>query len=146
MLRPTAKAAKVEIIVDGDPSSWPMLEGDPVKLKQVFMNLIGNAIKFTPEGGRVTVSSESNEAELCVCIQDTGIGILAQDIPLVVQPFYRVNSALDAKHQGAGLGLPFAKSIVELHGGRLAIESKIGCGTTVTITLPLASRLADAAA
>src|SRR5262249_1882629 len=60
--------------------------------------------------------------------------------------FYRVNSALDAKHQGAGLGLPFAKSIVELHSGKLAIESKIGCGTTVTITLPLPSRVADAVA
>jgi signal transduction histidine kinase len=146
MLRTTSKAAKVEIIVDGDPSSWPTLEGDPVKLKQVFMNLIGNAIKFTPEGGRVNISGDTNEAELRIRIQDTGIGILAEDIPLVMQPFYRVNSALDAKHQGAGLGLPFAKSIVELHGGKLALESRIGCGTTVTIILPLASRAADAAA
>jgi signal transduction histidine kinase len=60
-----------------------------------------------------------------------------EEIPLVVQPFYRTNSAYDAKHQGAGLGLPFAKAVIELHGGSLAIESRLGSGTTVTIVLPL---------
>ncbi|MBV9198301.1 MAG: sensor histidine kinase [Alphaproteobacteria bacterium] len=145
MLGSTAAAAKVAVVVDSDPSSWPMLEGDPVKLKQVFVNLIGNAIKFTPAGGRVTISSETDSTALRIHIRDTGIGIRAEDIPLVVQPFYRVNSALDARHQGAGLGLPFAKSVVELHGGILTIESEIGSGTTVTITLPL-PRSADAAA
>ncbi|MBV9685671.1 MAG: ATP-binding protein [Alphaproteobacteria bacterium] len=145
MLGSTAEAAKVAVVVDSDPSSWPMLEGDPVKLKQVFVNLIGNAIKFTPTGGRVTISSEIDTTALRIHIRDTGIGIRAEDIPLVVQPFYRVNSALDARHQGAGLGLPFAKSVVELHGGVLTIESEIGSGTTVTVTLPL-PRSADAAA
>ncbi|MBV8934203.1 MAG: HAMP domain-containing histidine kinase [Alphaproteobacteria bacterium] len=145
MLGSTAEAAKVAVVVDSDPSSWPMLEGDPVKLKQVFVNLIGNAIKFTPAGGRVTISSEIDTTALRIHIRDTGIGIRAEDIPLVVQPFYRVNSALDARHQGAGLGLPFAKSVVELHGGVLTIESEIGSGTTVTVTLPL-PRSADAAA
>ncbi len=145
MLQSTAATAAVEIIVDGDPSNWPALEGDPVKLKQVFVNLIGNAIKFTPAKGRVTISSEIDEAALYIRIRDTGIGIRAQDIPLVVQPFYRVNSVLDSTHQGAGLGLPFAKSVVDLHGGLLAIESELGSGTTVTISLPLPRR-ADAAA
>jgi signal transduction histidine kinase len=137
MLGSTAEAAKVEIVVDSEPSSWPVLEGDPVKLKQVFVNLIGNAIKFTPAGGRVTISSEIDNAALRIHIQDTGIGIRAEDMPLVVQPFYRVDSVLDARHQGAGLGLPFAKSVVELHGGVLTIASEIGSGTTVTISLPL---------
>src|SRR5712672_2802453 len=145
MLQSTAAAAAVLIIIDGDPSNWPVLEGDPVKLKQVFVNLIGNAVKFTPAGGRVTISSEIDEAALRIRIRDTGIGIRAQDIPLVVQPFYRVNSVLDSTHQGAGLGLPFAKSVVDLHGGTLAIESELGSGTTVTISLPLPRR-ADAAA
>jgi signal transduction histidine kinase len=143
MLQSTAAAAAVLIIIDGDPSNWPVLEGDPVKLKQVFVNLIGNAVKFTPAGGRVTISSEIDEAALHIRIRDTGIGIRAQDIPLVVQPFYRVNSVLDSTHQGAGLGLPFAKSVVDLHGGMLAIESELGCGTTVTISLPRPQR-ADA--
>jgi signal transduction histidine kinase len=137
MLRMTAENAAVEIVVDGNPSTWPVIDADPVKLKQVFSNLIGNAIKFTPSGGRVTVSGWVEKAELRIRIRDTGIGIAAQDIPLVLQPFYRVNSVLDGKHQGAGLGLPFAKSVVELHGGTLTIESELGAGTTVTIILPL---------
>src|SRR5215471_7039832 len=143
MLRVAAEAAKVELVVEGDPSKWPALDGDAVKLKQVFMNVISNAIKFTPAGGRVTVTGEIDTSVLRVCIRDTGIGIGAQDIPLVQQPFYRVNSVLDGKHQGAGLGLPFAKSVVELHGGTLEIESELGSGTTVTVTFPVIRALAD---
>ena len=145
MLSSTAEAARVEIVVEGDPSTWPVLEGDPVKLKQIFVNLIGNAIKFTPAAGQVTVSAEIDEGGLHIRIRDTGIGMCTTDIPLVLQPFYRVNSVLDSKHQGAGLGLPFAKSVVELHGGTLAIESELGVGTTVTVTLPLVSRMVEAA-
>src|SRR5271167_4658626 len=136
MLRSTAEAAKVEIVVDGVPSAWPVLGCDPVKLKQVFVNLLDSAIKFTPAGGQVTVSSEIDDVSLRIRISDTGVGMRVQDIPLVVQPFYRVNSVLDSTHQGAGLGLPFAKSVVDLHGGTLHIESELGRGTTVTISLP----------
>ena len=113
------------------------MQGDPVKLKQVFVNLLGNAIKFTPSGGRVAVSGEVDDIWLRIRITDTGVGMRAEEIPLVVQPFYRTTSAYDAKHQGAGLGLPFAKAVVELHGGSLAIESRLASGTTVTITLPV---------
>jgi len=137
MLRPTAAAAEVEIVVDGAASAWPVLECDPLKLKQVFVNLLGNAIKFTPAGGRVTVSGEAAAGWLRIRISDTGVGMRPEEIPLVVQPFYRTNSAYDAKHQGAGLGLPFAKAVIELHGGSLAIASRLGSGTTVTIVLPL---------
>jgi signal transduction histidine kinase len=144
MLRPTAEAAQVEILVDGAPSAWPILDCDPVKLKQVFVNLIGNAIKFTPAGGQVTVSGETDDVWLRVRISDTGDGMRPEEIPLVVQPFYRTNSAYDAKHQGAGLGLPFAKAVVELHGGSLAIESRLALGTTVTISLPVAPHGLDA--
>ena len=137
MLRPTAEAAKVEIVVDGAPSDWPVLVCDPVKLKQVFVNLLDNAIKFTSAGGQVTVSDETDDVSLRIRISDTGIGMRADEIPLAVQPFYRTTSAYDAKHQGAGLGLPFAKAVIELHGGSLAIESRLASGTTVTITLPV---------
>jgi len=143
MLRPTAEAAQVEMIVTGAPSAWPVLGGDPVKLKQVFVNLLGNAIKFTPAGGQVTISGEVADAFLRIRISDTGIGMRAEEIPLVVQPFYRTSSAYDAKHQGAGLGLPFAKAVVELHGGSLTIESRLSLGTTVTITLPATHGLID---
>jgi signal transduction histidine kinase len=137
MLRPAAAAAKVEIAVNEAPAAWPVLECDPLKLKQVFMNLLGNAIKFTPAGGRITVSGEVDQDWLRIRISDTGAGMRPEEIPLVVQPFYRTNSAYDAKHPGAGLGLPFAKAVVELHGGGLAIESRLASGTTVTISLPI---------
>jgi signal transduction histidine kinase len=136
MLRSAAQSANVEIIVEPDAAAWPSIDGDPVKLKQVFVNLIGNAIKFTPAGGRIRVTAEIHKAWLRIRISDTGIGMRPQDIPLVVQPFYRVNSAYDATRQGAGLGLPFAKAVVELHGGTLGIESRPGAGTTVTVILP----------
>ena len=94
-----------------------------------------------PPGGRVNVSGEVDESALCIRIKDTGIGIRAQDIPLVVQPFYRVNSVLDAKHQGAGLGLPFAKSVVELHGGTLDIRKRTRLGNDCNRHSPLGARL-----
>jgi signal transduction histidine kinase len=144
MLRPTAEAAQVEVVVDGAPSAWPILDCDPVKLTQVFVNLLGNAIKFTPAGGQVTVSGQTDDVWLEIRIRDTGVGMRPEEIPLVVQPFYRTNSAYDAKHQGAGLGLPFAKAVVELHGGSLTIESRLAIGTTVTINLPVAPRGLDA--
>jgi signal transduction histidine kinase len=146
MLHQMADAAEVEIVVAGDPSGWPVFEADPLKLKQVFVNLISNAIKFTPAGGRVTISGEISQGWLRIRISDTGIGMRPEDIPLVVKPFYRASSAYDAKHQGAGLGLPLAKAVTELHGGTLGIESRVGSGTTVTVTLPLTSVTIGAAA
>ena len=137
MLRPAAEAAQVEIAVDGSPSAWPILNCDPVKLKQVFVNILGNAIKFTPADGKVTVAGATDDCWLRIRISDTGVGMRPEEIPLVVQPFYRTSEAYDAKHQGAGLGLPFAKAVVELHGGNLAIESRLGLGTTVTISVPV---------
>jgi signal transduction histidine kinase len=144
MLKSAVDSADVEVVVDADPAHWPTLDGDPIKLKQVLVNLIDNAIKFTPAGGRITVSGEADEAWLRIRVSDTGIGMRTQDIPLVVQPFYRVNSAYDATRGGAGLGLPFAKAVIELHGGTLGIESRPGSGTTVTITLPVAPAAAVA--
>jgi signal transduction histidine kinase len=140
MLRPAVEAAQLRLDVAGDPHGWPAFDGDPVKLKQVFVNLIGNAIKFTPAGGRITVAGDiGRSGEFCLRISDTGIGMRAEDIPLVVQPFYRVRCSLDARHAGAGLGLPFAKAVVELHGGSLGIVSDLGRGTTVTVILPVAA-------
>ncbi len=138
-LGPVAAKAEVRIEIHGDPSCWPPIEGDGAKLGQGFKNLLHNAIKFTPAGGAVTISGEARDRMLRVRIADTGIGMSAEDIPLVVLPFHRRRKAFDGSHQGAGIGLPFAKAILELHGGRLDIESTPGAGTTVTIALPLAS-------
>lgn len=138
-MAPVAVKAGVRIELDADPQSWPAIEADAAKLQQSLANLIHNGIKFTPAGGLVTVSGAADGDKLTIAVRDTGIGIDAGDLPLVVRPFHRRKPAFDAQHQGAGLGLPFAKTIVELHGGTLALESVRGKGTIVTIELPLAA-------
>jgi cell cycle sensor histidine kinase DivJ len=110
-------------------------------LRQAFINLIHNAIKFSLNGGEVAISGIIESSRLILRIADHGIGIEPEFLPTVVRPFHRLRSALDGRHQGAGIGLPFAKMIIELHGGTLALESAPGAGTTVCIELPL---LADA--
>jgi len=90
-------------------------------------------------GGLVTILGEVTGETLNITVSDTGIGIDAGDLALVVRPFHRRKRAFDASHQGAGLGLPFAKTIIELHGGKLALESARGKGTIVTVELPLAA-------
>jgi two-component system cell cycle sensor histidine kinase PleC len=138
-LVPAAAKAGVKLQVLGDPASWPTIDADAEKLQQSFANLIDNAIKFTPKGGSVTISGQIAGQSLQIKVADTGIGIRAEDLPLVVRPFHRRKPAFDASHQGAGLGLPFAKTIIELHGGKLTIDSTEGAGTTITVELPLAT-------
>jgi signal transduction histidine kinase len=142
MLKPAADKAGVRIEVTGDPASWPAIDADAGKLQQSLANILHNAIKFTLAGGTVTISGERAGTMFKLTISDTGIGIPQEDIDLVVRPFHRQRPAYDSRYQGVGLGLPFAKTIVELHGGKLAINSVEGAGTTVTIEVPLA---ADAA-
>ena len=142
-----AKSQRVSLTVLSDVGAWPAIEADSAKLGQSLTNLVHNAIKFTPPGGSVTVAGQSDDDRLKLVIADTGIGIRPEDLPLVVRPFHRRRPAFDARHQGAGLGLPFAKTIIELHGGTLAIESTPGAGTKVVVDLPLAhdAALHDAA-
>ena len=146
-LAPTAAKADVKLEATGDMARWPAVDGDAAKLQQSLTNLVHNAIKFTPAKGIVTVTGERAGEVLKITITDTGIGIRPEDLPLVVRPFHRRKPAFDAAYQGAGLGLPFAKTIIELHGGSLAIHSTQNVGTTVTIELPLAvdAALTDAA-
>ena len=141
-LEPVAAKADVKLTVSGDPASWPAIDADGTKLQQSLTNIIHNAIKFTLAGGTVTIAGERSGSTLKIVISDTGIGIKPEDLDLVVRPFHRQRPAYDSRYQGVGLGLPFAKTIIELHGGRLSINSVQGAGTTVTIELPIA---ADAA-
>ena len=141
-LAPIAGKASVKLAIVGDSASWPAIDADPAKLQQSFTNIIHNAIKFTLAGGSVTISGERVGALLKIKVTDTGIGIRPEELDLVVRPFHRQRPAFDSRYQGVGLGLPFAKTIIELHDGRLSIDSKQGAGTTVTVELPLA---ADAA-
>jgi len=116
---------------------------DRLKLKQVLLNLLSNAVKFTPPGGRIEISATSDhETGFVVAICDTGIGIAEEDIARVLQPFEQVESSLSRSHNGTGLGLPLTAAMMALHGGRLALASELGRGTTATIRFP-AERLVD---
>jgi len=110
---------------------------DATRVTQIVLNLLSNAIKFTPNDGRVTLSAVQNSNGILVRVSDTGIGIRAEDISVVLAPFAQLDSALARRHEGAGLGLPLAKRLTELHGGTLQIASAPGMGTQVEIFLPL---------
>jgi len=137
VVRPKAHGRTVELCM-GDMPDDCTVEADARRLKQVFVNLLSNAVKFTPEGGRVTldVSADTAANVLVVHVRDTGIGMAEDDVTRAMQPFQQVDGALDRHHGGTGLGLPLAKDLVDLHGGRLSIESARGAGTTARVELP----------
>ena len=117
----------------------PPLRADPRKIRQILLNLISNAIKFTPAGGSITVTAERDvDGDLLLCVSDTGIGIAAEDIATALKPFGQVDGTLSRKYEGTGLGLPLTRAMVDLHGGRISIESQVDHGTTVTVRLPAA--------
>jgi len=144
---PFAAKSNVKLDITGDLASWPLIDADAAKLQQSLTNIIHNAIKFSQGKGAVSILGSCIGNVLKITVSDTGIGIPPEDLPFVVRPFHRGRPAFDAVHQGAGLGLPFAKTIIELHGGTLAIQSTPGIGTTVVVELPLAAdaALTDAA-
>lgn len=111
--------------------------GDWLRLRQVFANLIDNAIKYTPEGGAITLTLEEVDARVRVEVTDTGPGIPAEDIPFIFDRFYRVDKARNRAHGGSGLGLSLAKTFTEAHGGRIEVVSKVGSGSTFIVHLPL---------
>ena len=119
-----------------DEQVLPEIEADQRAVKQILLNLTTNAIKFTPEGGAVTIDVNPNSAGLIVSITDTGVGISEEDIQRLAQPFEQIDSQHSRQHEGTGLGLALSKSLVELHGGNFRIESVVGQGTKVTFTLP----------
>lgn len=140
-LRPLARQQNVTIAVEPVPED-PEILADEVQLQQVFTNLVSNAIKFTPSGGRIEVGSESHAAEdgtrwATVSVADTGIGISSDEIDHVFTRFYRASNAMSGAIPGTGLGLAITKDIVARHGGKIDVASTLGAGTTVTVSLPL---------
>jgi two-component system cell cycle sensor histidine kinase PleC len=117
-------------------------KADLRSVKQIALNLLSNAVKFTPERGTVKVRGRVRGGEVTIAIEDTGIGIPKDALRKLGRPFEQVESQLTKKHQGSGLGLAIAKSLVELHGGRMRIRSNVGKGTTVLVRLPLEPRTA----
>ncbi len=112
------------------------VEGDRKRLRQVFTNLIDNALKFTPAGGSVTVSAETTPNAVVVRVRDTGIGIPKEEQERIFERFYQVDSGLTREHRGTGLGLAIAKHIIEQHGGRIWVESEVNRGSTFFVSLP----------
>jgi len=102
----------------------------------LFLNLVDNAIKYTPEGGRVTLSWRREDGWVRVDVSDTGVGIPPEDLPHIFERFYRVDKARSRERGGTGLGLSIAQWIAHAHGGRIEVESQVGQGTTFTVWLP----------
>jgi two-component system, cell cycle sensor histidine kinase DivJ len=120
------------------PEDLPDMTGDPRAFKQVVLNLVSNAIKFTERGGKVTASAGVEGARLVLRITDTGVGIAADDLKRIGDPFFQAGKTYQRRHEGTGLGLSIVKSLVALHAGELTVQSRINEGTTVTVALPLA--------
>jgi two-component system sensor histidine kinase/response regulator len=117
------------------PDNLPNIIGDEEGLLRVFTNIIGNATKYTPEGGKITISAQSEESYITVSISDTGSGIPHDKLPFIFEPFFRVKGK-DERHRGSGLGLTFCKKIMESHGGEIWATSKEGEGTTFVLKFP----------
>lgn len=139
------RAERGEITLTTDLRAEAVLRVDRRRVLQVLVNLLSNAVKFTPPGGSVRVATLwGADGGLNVVIEDTGIGMSDQDIAKSLEPFGQADSRMARRYEGAGLGLPLARSFVEMHGGKLSIESAPGQGTRVTVAFP-AERLEHAA-
>ena len=110
-----------------------LLVADLRALRQMLINLVSNAIKFTEAGGRVTVEISADEDGLVIAVRDTGVGIAPKDFPVIFEPFGQARGAGINHQEGTGLGLPLVQSLVELHGGQLVLESEPGIGTVAKL-------------
>ena len=130
------KATEKEISITFEkPSDELFIEGDIYRLKQVFINIISNAVLYSPNGGKVSVYIEESPKKVIVHVKDTGMGIEKTEIPRIFERFYRVNKARDRNSGGTGLGLAIVKHLIEAHKGKVTVESEVGKGTTFSIEL-----------
>ena len=128
---------RISATLDVAPDMGPIL-ADPFRMEQIFNNLLENAIKFTPEGGRIGLSVTIDDLHVEIRVSDTGVGIPTEDLPHVFEQFYRVEKARSRQAGGTGLGLSIVKHIMTLHGGTVRAESVLGKGATIILRLPLA--------
>jgi signal transduction histidine kinase len=118
------------------PAGELLIYADERLLKQMLLNLLSNACKFTPPGGNITCSLAIDDAQVVFSVADTGVGIPAEHLERILQPFVQLDSALTRRHDGTGLGLALVKAMAELHGGSLRLDSRVGSGTTASVVLP----------
>ena len=138
MVRERALKNGVSLELELDPAV-DLVQGDERRIRQVVFNLLSNAVKFTPRGGRVAVSAAQENGEVLVCVKDTGPGISADDQERIFEEFQQARDRNGERPEGTGLGLALSRSLVELHGGRIWVESEVGKGSTFTFTIPLGS-------
>jgi two-component system CheB/CheR fusion protein len=118
----------------------PDIEADELKVKEIIYNLLSNAVKFTPEGGQIGMRAKKADSEIEIVVWDTGVGIASENMGKIFEGFFRVDTPYSRVTEGTGLGLPLSRKLVELHGGKLSIESeRLGKGTSVRFTLPIIS-------
>ena len=136
LIMPRAESGQVNVTSSIDPKI-PMIYADERRVKQALLNLLSNAVKFTRQEGTVCVSALHNDdGSLAITVADNGIGMDAEELKMAMSKFGQVDSGLERKHEGTGLGLPLTKGLVELHGGDLDINSEKGHGTMITVTFP----------
>jgi signal transduction histidine kinase len=143
LTRDWAKKQKLDMVIACPDESLTVM-ADERRLKQVLLNLISNAINYSPSGGQITLSAERTGEFVQLGVRDTGMGIPAEDMASVFTPFERIHSRKAQRRGGAGLGLALVKNIVELHGGKASIESQEGIGTLVTCRLPVNHQVPEA--
>ncbi len=131
-----ARESDIDLVIRA-PEDLPVMTGDPRAFKQIVLNLVSNAIKFTERSGKVTVSASVEGSRLLLYVTDTGVGIAADDLKRVGDPFFQAGKTYQRRHEGTGLGLSIVKSLIGLHAGEITVQSKIDEGTTVTVALPL---------
>ena len=132
-----ARERGIDLVTDA-PRDLPAVTGDPRAFRQIVLNLVFNAIKFTERGGKVTVSAAAEGSRLVLRVTDNGVGIAPDDLKRIGDPFFQAGKTYQRRHEGTGLGLSIVKSLVGLHSGEMTVQSKIGEGTTVTVALPMA--------
>jgi len=143
-LAPLAEERSVVLRVDV-PLALPRIDADPDRLRQIVQNLVENAVRFTPPGGTVRVTMGADGVDgVRLAVSDTGVGIDAADLPYIFRHFYRADQSRARSSGGTGLGLAIVKSLVEAHGGRVAVDSAVGRGSTFTVTFPRRQEAAKA--
>jgi len=138
-----AQNAGVDLVERIDPQ-LPAVSGDSVRLRQVFTNLISNALKFTRSGGTVSLLTQVRGNSIVVSVRDTGVGMTQEEVSVALIPFGQVDSSHARWREGTGLGLPIARALVQLHGGTLTIKSEKGVGTSVEVSIPIPDTDANA--
>jgi hypothetical protein len=119
----------------------PAIKADMIKFKQIVYNLVSNAIKFSDNGGTVTIGGDVSDDFMHISVKDRGIGISPENLDNLFHPFFQVDASVSRKYGGVGLGLPLVKNFTEMHGGYVRVESKEGEGSTFTVSLPFERKI-----